>query len=124
MALLVLWQAITVAADIPMWLLPSTKAIVVATWQSGFSLLYHTARLWDSQPAERPQLKALVALAKAPAATNAVAAVDQAMLIVGGQALTPDLPLERLSRDVRAGLFHPPTLDAALIGLGAALVSD
>ena len=88
------------------------------------SLLYHTARLWDSQPAERPQLKALVALAKATAATNAVAAVDQAMLIVGGQALTPDLPLERLSRDVRAGLFHPPTLDAALIGLGTALVSE
>ena len=90
---------------------------------SARSLLYHTANLWDSQPAERANLKSLVALAKATAATNAVAAVDQSLLIVGGASLTPDLPLERLSRDVRAGLFHPPTLDAALLGLGAAVVA-
>ena len=43
MAFLLLWQAFTVFADIPMWLLPSPKAIVLATFQSGVSLLYHTA---------------------------------------------------------------------------------
>ncbi|HEY1012319.1 MAG TPA: acyl-CoA dehydrogenase family protein [Herpetosiphonaceae bacterium] len=85
------------------------------------SLLYHVAQAWDAAPAERPALKPAVALAKATAAANAVAAVDGAMLVVGGSSLQADLPLERLSRDVRAGLFHPPTMDGALIGLGAAL---
>ena len=89
---------------------------------SARSLLYQVAQTWDKHPAERSKLKPLVALAKATAATSAVAAVDQAMLIAGGAALTSDLALERLSRDVRAGLFHPPTLDAALIGIGGALV--
>ncbi|MBA3469888.1 MAG: acyl-CoA/acyl-ACP dehydrogenase [Herpetosiphonaceae bacterium] len=93
-----------------------------ATLLSARALLYQVAQTWDSHPAERASLKALVGLAKATAATSAVAAVDQAMLIVGGAALTSDLALERLSRDVRAGLFHPPTLDAALIGLGTVLV--
>jgi alkylation response protein AidB-like acyl-CoA dehydrogenase len=91
---------------------------------SARSLLFQVAQTWDSHPAERASLKALVGLAKATAATSAVAAVDQAMLIVGGASLTSDLALERLSRDVRAGLFHPPTLDAALVGLGSALVDE
>lgn len=94
-----------------------------ATLVTARSLLYHVAQVWDVHPAVRGELKSLVALAKATAATNAVAAVDQAMVMVGGASLTADLPLERLSRDVRAGLFHPPTLDAALIGLGSALVT-
>ena len=85
------------------------------------TLLYHVARTWSEHPEARSEIKPLIALAKATATTNAVNAVDQAMLIVGGSSLGADLPLERMMRDVRAGLFHPPTLDAALLGIGADL---
>jgi NitT/TauT family transport system permease protein len=40
--MLAVWQIATVAGDIPMWLLPSPKAILVATWDSGLSLVRHT----------------------------------------------------------------------------------
>jgi NitT/TauT family transport system permease protein len=41
-SILVAWQAATMVADIPMWLLPSPAAIVAAAWESGTSLLRHT----------------------------------------------------------------------------------
>ncbi|KPL91907.1 acyl-CoA dehydrogenase family protein [Herpetosiphon geysericola] len=89
---------------------------------SARSLLYQTAQIWQQAPAERGKLRALIATTKATAIEHAVAAVEQAMIVVGGASLSPDLALERYARDVRAGLFHPPTLDAALVGLGSWLV--
>ncbi|KPV51217.1 hypothetical protein SE17_22485 [Kouleothrix aurantiaca] len=47
-------------------------------------------------------------------------AADQALRIAGGFALTRALPLERLYRDARAGLTHPPNDDAALELIGRA----
>ncbi|MBM7845498.1 acyl-CoA dehydrogenase family protein [Herpetosiphon giganteus] len=89
---------------------------------SARSLLYQTAQIWEQAPAERGNLRALIATTKATAIEHAVAAVEQTMIVVGGASLSPDLALERYARDVRAGLFHPPTLDAALVGLGSWLV--
>ncbi|WP_110515865.1 acyl-CoA dehydrogenase family protein [Herpetosiphon llansteffanensis] len=89
---------------------------------SARSLLYQTAQIWEQAPAERGNLRTLIATTKATAIEHAVAAVEQAMIVVGGASLSPDLALERYARDVRAGLFHPPTMDAALVGLGSWLV--
>lgn len=89
---------------------------------SARSLLYQTAQLWEQAPVERNNLRPLIATTKATAIEHAIAAVEQAMIVVGGASLSPDLALECYARDVRAGLFHPPTMDAALVGLGAWLV--
>ena len=51
--------------------------------------------------------------------TEAVAVVEEAMRVVGGSAMRRDLPLERLFRDVRAALYHPPSDDQGLGALGA-----
>ena len=88
------------------------------------ALVYHVAQAWQAAPEARTQIKPYVGLAKAQATENAVRAVDGALLVAGGSSLQPELPLARLMRDVRAGLFHPPTLDAALVGLGKALVES
>ncbi len=85
------------------------------------ALVYQIAQAWDAQPGQRGMLKPYVAHAKANATSQAVDVVERCMVVVGGASMQPDLPLERLSRDVRAGLFHPPTLDASLVGLGRAL---
>ena len=69
-----------------------------------------------------------VVAAKLFANDSAIRASDRAMRIVGGQAITHALPLERCYRDVRGGLTHPPSGDLALelIGRNAidALSSD
>jgi alkylation response protein AidB-like acyl-CoA dehydrogenase len=44
------------------------------------------------------------------------------MRIVGGQSMSRSLPLERLFRDVRAGLFHPPTEELAHTNLGKTML--
>jgi len=43
--------------------------------------------------------------------------------IAGGFGMTRDLPLERMFRDVRAGITHPPNDDAALEMVGRSLSS-
>jgi alkylation response protein AidB-like acyl-CoA dehydrogenase len=49
---------------------------------------------------------------------NSVRVVDLAQRAVGGQAYFKRLPLERLHRDVRAGLYHPFDSDESLEFLG------
>ncbi|MRX71639.1 acyl-CoA dehydrogenase [Bacillus lacus] len=74
-------------------------------------VLYGTARKWDSMPAARDSMKSELALAKTFAVNAALNVVDNAMRIVGGLSLSKDTPLERLYRDVRAGLHNPPADD-------------
>jgi alkylation response protein AidB-like acyl-CoA dehydrogenase len=88
------------------------------------ALLYATATAWREQPQDRPRLMSHVGLCKAVATTHAVEATDLALRIVGGQSMSRRLPLERLFRDVRAGLFHPPTEDVAFANLGRALLES
>jgi len=59
-----------------------------------------------------------VVTAKLFANDAAIRATDRAMRIVGGQAITHALPLERYYRDVRGGLTHPPSGDLALEFVG------
>lgn len=75
-------------------------------------LLVSLARAWDAAPSSR--LEAALAAAKVSATNNAVAAVEQAMRLVGGSSLDRSAPIERHYRDVRGGLHHPPQDDAAL----------
>jgi alkylation response protein AidB-like acyl-CoA dehydrogenase len=82
------------------------------------ALLYAVADAWAEQPEQRNHLVSYVGVAKATATQHAVNATDLALRIVGGQSMARSFPLERLFRDVRAGLFHPPTEDAAYGGVG------
>lgn len=86
------------------------------------ALLYNIAERWVAQPDVRPQLAAHIGLCKVVATTHAVNAVDRALRVVGGQSMSRSLPLERLFRDVRAGLFHPPTEELAYTNIGKALL--
>jgi alkylation response protein AidB-like acyl-CoA dehydrogenase len=86
------------------------------------ALLYATADAWTQHAEQRVQLGAHIGLAKATATQHAVNATDLALRVVGGQSMARSFPLERLFRDVRAGLFHPPTEDAAYVGVGKALL--
>lgn len=56
--------------------------------------------------------------ARTVAIENSVRVVDLAVRAVGGQSYFKRLPLERLFRDVRAGLFHPVDGDETLELLG------
>lgn len=88
------------------------------------ALLYTVADAWAAQPDQRPALLPHVGLCKAIATTRAVNAVDRALRVVGGQSMSRALPLERLFRDVRAGLFHPPTEELAYTNLGKSVLGD
>jgi alkylation response protein AidB-like acyl-CoA dehydrogenase len=82
------------------------------------ALLHGVAGAWDGRPEARDDLGAEVVAAKVFVTNAAIEATDQAMRVVGGAAMRRDLPLERYFRDVRAGLFHPPSDDQALGQLG------
>jgi len=81
--------------------------------QAAQMMLLEAARQWD----EERDMSA-VAPAKLFANDAAIRATDRAMRIVGGQAITHALPLERHYRDVRGGLTHPPSGDLALQAVG------
>lgn len=86
------------------------------------ALLYAVSQAWASCAGDRAQLVPYIGQVKVAATSRAVAAVDLALRVVGGQSMSRKLPLERYFRDVRAGLFHPPTDDAAHTALGRALL--
>lgn len=78
------------------------------------TLLYSVADRWDREEWGRSALKPDLGLVKYVATNTAIAVVDLAMRIVGGASLYRSRPLERLYRDVRAGLHNPPMEDAVL----------
>ena len=64
------------------------------------------------------RLQALIGAAKYLASNKAIEAIDLAMRIVGGAALSMHLPLQRYYRDSRAGLNNPPLDDVSIGTLG------
>jgi alkylation response protein AidB-like acyl-CoA dehydrogenase len=78
------------------------------------TLLYSVADRWDADPEGRIALKPDLGLAKYIATNHAIRIVDKAMRIVGASSLSRNLPLERMYRDVRAGLHNPPMDDVVL----------
>ncbi|MGG3284181.1 acyl-CoA dehydrogenase family protein [Paenibacillus solani] len=81
------------------------------------SYLYQTADRWDKEVENRAALKTELGLAKYVVTNAALGIVDHAMRIVGGLSLSRALPLERMYRDVRAGLHNPPMDDVVLTNL-------
>lgn len=81
-------------------------------------MMYHVAKLWDEKPELRSQLGDELASVKHVVTNSAVEIVDIAMRLVGGQSLHRSFPLERLYRDVRAGLHNPPADDLTYMMIG------
>jgi len=81
------------------------------------SLLYTLAERWDGEPERRDRLVPLLGAGKTLATNCAIRIVDRAMRIAGIAGLSRSLPLERLYRDVRAGLSNPPMDDSTLASL-------
>lgn len=83
------------------------------------TLMYSTAEKWDTtSQMERPKLAYDLAITKTIVTNTAVEIVDLAMRIVGGQSLFYSNPLQRHYRDVRAGLYNPPSDDITYKILG------
>ncbi len=89
------------------------------------ALLHRVAGDWDGAPSDpdhapdrRTALGSDIITAKLFVTNAAIVITDQAMRVAGGAAMRRDLPLERHYRDVRAGLYHPPTDDQGLALLG------
>lgn len=81
------------------------------------TLLLGTAAAWNPE-GERDAFYPRVVAAKGFAVETALTVTEAALKLAGGNSLSPDLPLERHFRDVRAGLMHPPSGDAALELIG------
>jgi len=88
------------------------------------TLLYSVADRWDRDPAGRVALKPDLGLAKYIATNHALRIVDKAMRIVGATSLSRNLPLERMYRDVRAGLHNPPMDDVVLQNLAKRAIHE
>lgn len=88
------------------------------------TLLYSVADRWDRDVEGRTRLKPDLGLAKYVATNSAISIVDKAMRIVGGASLFRTLPLERMYRDVRAGLHNPPMDDTVIRDLALAALNE
>jgi alkylation response protein AidB-like acyl-CoA dehydrogenase len=77
------------------------------------TLLLETARAWTGE-GDRGAYHPRVVAAKHVAVETALWVTEAALRLAGGASLGSELPLERFFRDVRAGLMHPPSGDAAL----------
>lgn len=85
------------------------------------SLLLETAHAWNGhgdRDTGRDTFYPRVVAAKYVAVETALSVTEAVLRLAGGSSLSLDLPLERFFRDVRAGLMHPPSGDAALELIG------
>ena len=89
---------------------------------SAKTLLYGLAERWERYPEIQHRLHHEVWTAKHQVTNHAVRIVEIAMSIVGGHALSRDLPLERYFRDVQCGLYNPPQNDMVISTLAQAAV--
>ncbi len=87
------------------------------------AVLHDAARSWVEQPERRPELSGSLAAAKYLCTNAACSVTETALRVAGGFSLTRSLPLERLFRDARAGLFAPPQDDLALGIIGRAALA-
>ncbi|WP_306545338.1 acyl-CoA dehydrogenase family protein [Malikia spinosa] len=81
------------------------------------TLLYGLAERWERHDAIKHRLDHEVAITKQMVTHQAIRIVELAMGIVGGHALSKDLPLERYFRDVQCGRYNPPQDDMVLANL-------
>ena len=79
-----------------------------AMWKAAAEVDHDDPRSWSRK----------AVAARMIAIENSVKAVDLALRAVGGSSYFKRLPLERLFRDVRAGLYHPFDSDESLEFLG------
>lgn len=80
--------------------------------------LFSTCSEWvELPPARKEELVGSFSLAKVTAVNAAAAAAEQAVRLAGAAGLDRALPLERLLRETRAGLSHPPVDDMAYLAL-------
>ena len=88
------------------------------------SYLLQTAAMWqgDEAVAARAAFVPSVVSAKHLAVETALRVTDIAMRIAGAASIDKSLELERYFRDVRAGLMHPPSGDAALELVGRSVL--
>ena len=91
--------------------------------QAAQTLLLNVAAGWTGDE-ERGAYFPRVAAAKHFATETAIEATDKALRIAGGAGVGRELPLERLFRDVRAGLMHPPSGDSALELIGKSAIAS
>jgi len=89
------------------------------------ALLRATAEEWMAGGLRAREDLARIALAKTQATNAAIRVVEQAMAVVGAQAIFRKNPMQRFYRDVRPGAFQPLTNDVAreLIGKTALGIS-
>lgn len=88
------------------------------------TLMYDLAARWDAaSPDARRQLRPQLGAVKMVATNTALEVVDLAMRVVGARSLWRDLPLERMYRDVRAGLHNPPMEDVVLKSLAQTVLA-
>ncbi len=82
--------------------------------QAARAFLSATAAGWRGLEQERETFLVKAASAKHVAVETALAVTDKALRVAGAAGIDKELALERYFRDVRGGLMHPPSGDAAL----------
>lgn len=85
-------------------------------------VMFGLAEDWVTDAAARPSLRQEAPMVKVITTTNAVRVTDLALRIAGGQGLQRGRRLERVFRDVRAGLINAPIEDVVLQNAGKAAV--
>lgn len=91
--------------------------------RSAIAVISEVAARWDAQPDQRLHMAGDVAAAKYVCCNAAITVTDIAMRAAGANGLDRKLPLERLLRDARAGLMHPPQDEPALEMMGRSVLS-
>lgn len=82
------------------------------------TFMFDMAARWDAaEESKRPSLRPQLGAVKTLATNVALEVVDLAMRVVGARSLSKDMVLERLYRDVRAGLHNPPMDDITYASL-------
>ncbi len=88
------------------------------------AVLFEVAGRWSHDLEGRVGMDAQLATAKHLCTNAAIEATDIALRTVGANGLDRRLPLERLFRDARAGLMHPPQDEAALELIGRSTIQN
>jgi len=88
------------------------------------AVLFEAAGRWSHDLEGRVGMDAQLATAKHLCTNAAIEATDIALRTVGANGLDRRLPLERLFRDARAGLMHPPQDEAALELIGRSTIQN